>query len=232
MRAHFRILNAAVANTTLSKSVAPDAAAVVEGLAPLRVRRLDLVDERLSVSSRYAAQGSGDAAASKAVPGRRGRGRLGAGAAALGATDGAAALGAPDWRPADDAHAATTSGMTRIEYRIRIVMFLLCRQSLTGDGWHRPLGAGCDRGGRGHRPLGGHTFDHHESRGHQRVCGRIAAAPHLRANGSLPALQGPGWSGLAGRLGRASPYLRWHSNRLLRVPPFSCRLLGPRGRGG
>jgi hypothetical protein len=45
-----------------------------------------------------------------------------------GATEGAAALGAAALGdPAVDAHAATSSGMISIEYRIRIAMVLLFR---------------------------------------------------------------------------------------------------------
>ena len=60
-----------------------------------------------------------------------------------GAMDGAATLGAALGDPADEAHAATTSGMIRIEYRIRIAIVLLFHPTLALGG---PLAVDLFRG--------------------------------------------------------------------------------------
>ena len=85
-----------------------------------------------------------------------------------GASEGAATLGAAALGdPADEAHAATTSGMIRIEYRIRIAIVLLCRPALARAARWRSTSSG---GGdevvcwAASAALGGNSVDHHGSR--------------------------------------------------------------------
>ena len=107
-------MKAAVANAILSVSVGVVRRSSGEGIAELRERRSDLVESGWSVSVRYVTNGSAGATDSDGAT--EGASEGASEGAMDGASEGAATLGAAALGdPADEAHAATTSGMIRIE---------------------------------------------------------------------------------------------------------------------